>query len=413
MKKSYIFSTTILFLLLISSAFSQSGWQQLPTPQADYHLAGIYFKDINTGVASKFKTTNGGQNWLITAPQGGYTMMFPDQNTGYITGTATYKTTNCGTNWIQQNHPAGGLYGIHFPSADIGYACGETGDIIKTTDGGDNWIEVPSPVPNSQYYLEGVYFTDANTGCICGYKTSDYSSVIIKTTNGGNNWVVQNFSGGTGISTLFFINANTGIAIGKRAYKTTDAGATWIDKNVSVISFQNLLCFPSVNIGYSAGMGGVIVKTTDGGETWFRQNSGTTRELKGLYFLNDNTGFACGDYGVVLKTTDGGGPPIGIKPIGSEVPENYFLSQNYPNPFNPSTKIKFSIPYYPFEWGKGDVKLVVYNILGKEISVLVNEQLSPGTYEVEWNGTNYPSGVYFYKLLTDTYSYTKKLVIAK
>jgi hypothetical protein len=93
------------------------------------------------------------------------------------------------------------------------------------------------------------------------------------------------------------------------------------------------------------------------------------------------------------------------------------LFQNYPNPFNPVTKIKYQIPLSRgVSAGRGVfTKLIIYDILGREIATLVNEQLKPGTYEVEWSatggGSNYPSGVYFYKLITNDFSETKKMVL--
>ncbi|MCW8824488.1 MAG: T9SS type A sorting domain-containing protein, partial [Ignavibacteriaceae bacterium] len=78
--------------------------------------------------------------------------------------------------------------------------------------------------------------------------------------------------------------------------------------------------------------------------------------------------------------------------IGSKLPETYLLSPNYPNPFNPSTKIKYSVPKVSF------VTLKVYDVLGKEVATLVNEERQQGTYEIEFNGTGLPSGIYFYQL---------------
>mgnify|MGYP001164711625 CR=1 FL=1 len=107
--------------------------------------------------------------------------------------------------------------------------------------------------------------------------------------------------------------------------------------------------------------------------------------------------------------------PIGIEPINSEIPQRYELLQNYPNPFNPETKIKFNIPLsrgVTGEAGRG-VLLMVYDVLGKEIAVLVNENLKPGTYEIEWDATNIPSGVYYYSLSTSEFTQTKKMVVLK
>jgi hypothetical protein len=114
------------------------------------------------------------------------------------------------------------------------------------------------------------------------------------------------------------------------------------------------------------------------------------------------------------------GNTIGIKNISSEIPSSYSLQQNYPNPFNPTTKIKFDIapslsfPNAPI--GNPLVVLKVFDLLGKELETLVNESAlggQPGTYEVQWDGTNYPSGVYFYKLITKGFTETKKMFLIK
>ncbi|KXK54363.1 MAG: exopolysaccharide biosynthesis protein, partial [Chlorobi bacterium OLB5] len=115
-----------------------------------------------------------------------------------------------------------------------------------------------------------------------------------------------------------------------------------------------------------------------------------------------------GDYGGIMRTTNGG---IGITQISTEIPFKHYLYQNYPNPFNPVTKIRFQIPplNLPFKGGDNEgAVLKIYDILGKEIAVLVNEELSPGTYEVNWDASNYSSGVYFYSLKTDNFLQTKK-----
>jgi len=89
------------------------------------------------------------------------------------------------------------------------------------------------------------------------------------------------------------------------------------------------------------------------------------------------------------------------------VPATYSLLQNYPNPFNPITNVKFSIV------NSGDVKLVVYDIQGREVRTLVNESLKPGTYEAAFDGSALNTGVYFYKLITNTFSETKKMLLIK
>lgn len=99
--------------------------------------------------------------------------------------------------------------------------------------------------------------------------------------------------------------------------------------------------------------------------------------------------------------------PIGIEPVSSEIPKTFSLSQNYPNPFNPNTTIKFDLPV------SGLIKLSVYDILGREIETLINEDLKAGTYLVNWNASNYPSGIYFYRIETRDFTETKKMILIK
>jgi hypothetical protein len=105
---------------------------------------------------------------------------------------------------------------------------------------------------------------------------------------------------------------------------------------------------------------------------------------------------------------------VGINQIGSTVPGGFMLSQNFPNPFNPVTNIKFDLP------DNGKVKLVIYNLLGQETSVLVNQSMDAGSYSVTWNASSYPSGVYFYRIYVTNPSghagdfiQTKKMILIK
>ncbi len=93
--------------------------------------------------------------------------------------------------------------------------------------------------------------------------------------------------------------------------------------------------------------------------------------------------------------------------IGSNVPDKFTLHQNYPNPFNPITNIEFDVPK------SGLVKLRIFNSLGKEVATLVNENVSPGTYRTTWDASGFSSGIYFYKLESDAFTSTKKLLLVK
>lgn len=98
---------------------------------------------------------------------------------------------------------------------------------------------------------------------------------------------------------------------------------------------------------------------------------------------------------------------VSVTNISTEVPNKFNLMQNYPNPFNSTSNLKFQIA------NLGDVKLVIYDITGREVQTLVNERLQPGTYEVSFDGSMLTSGVYFYQLISGNYTVTKKLVLLK
>ncbi|PJA99441.1 MAG: hypothetical protein CO128_03620, partial [Ignavibacteriales bacterium CG_4_9_14_3_um_filter_30_11] len=97
----------------------------------------------------------------------------------------------------------------------------------------------------------------------------------------------------------------------------------------------------------------------------------------------------------------------GIELINTSIPQDYVLSQNYPNPFNPSTRIKFSIPE------QTNVKLLVYDILGREVTQLVNQVMNAGTYTFNWDAKGNASGIYFYKLQTDNFVKVNKMILMK
>jgi hypothetical protein len=100
-------------------------------------------------------------------------------------------------------------------------------------------------------------------------------------------------------------------------------------------------------------------------------------------------------------------PPVEVKEKSNEIPTNFALYQNYPNPFNLSTTIEFDIPE------RTSVKLIIYDILGREIETLIDKELEPGKYKINFTATNLPSGVYFYTLKTPKFTKTNKMLLIK
>jgi Immune inhibitor A peptidase M6/Secretion system C-terminal sorting domain len=128
----------------------------------------------------------------------------------------------------------------------------------------------------------------------------------------------------------------------------------------------------------------------------FRFNYFTDSGIPGDGFYFDNFR--------VVNYTDG---PVGISQNETEIPSRFALHQNYPNPFNPVTKINFDLPK------SSHVKLVVYDMLGRVLSVIADKNMNAGRYEAEFDASAYPSGAYFYRIETASFTDTKKMMLVK
>ena len=123
----------------------------------------------------------------------------------------------------------------------------------------------------------------------------------------------------------------------------------------------------------------------------------------------DNDGTPGNNISVFINLTS----PMSVNRI-SPLPHQSSIAQNYPNPFNPSTTIRFQIPEVKSQESEvGIVTVKIYDLLGQEVATLVIEELMPGSYEVTWDASGFPSGVYFYRLATDGFVETKKLMLMR
>ncbi len=435
----------------------------------------IYFKNINTGWATLtegtvLKTTNSGINWFynIIPPAGtirsidfrnntglavsyqgkiyksndrGYNWInvfsinnsilqsvdFVDDNTGFVCGDSgrILKTTNSGNNFVDISFGNKNYNSIFFLNNNTGFICGSIGAVLKTTNGGLNW----SNLLNNNRYLNDIFFINSLTG----YIASD-SGLIFRTSNGGLNWTSKYAYKNHEYRSTYFINENTGFAVGDNhingppnlvsgtiVVKTTDSGLNWtpvIEESYQGIRYFNDIIFVNELTGYlvkKIDYTGYISKTTNGGENWYHvlgpvgysQNNNDG----GLYCISavdESNIWAAGDNGTIVSTSS----PVGIHNVKSEIPKIFLLCQNYPNPFNPQTKIKFDVPSN-VKRETSNVKLIIYDLLGREVTTLVNEELRPGTYEADWDGSNLSSGVYFYKIISNKFTETRKMVLMK
>lgn len=438
MKKLILTSLIVVFVLLTISEYITAqtlAWRKYPGISNFSNIYDsfddLYFLNSNTGWViyhggKVYKTTNSGMSWnLIFQDTSFYfyrKLAFYNEFIGY-SGLANgiCKTTNGGLNWTKLTIPGMGntsSVGISIIDANTVYVCGNSSIVpkfAKSTDGGNNWT-----VTDMSTYLLGVCdikFFDGNTGFAAGYKFGSYLSnskgIILYTSSGGATWENRYITNATSVS-AYQINFNNDNSVGTVVIegqvtpsvflKTTNMGVTFGEITFCNTAYISQAAgFKNINTGWVGGSRlttASLYFTTNGGNTFDTVSWG--RCLTAIVFINDTLGFASG-YNIYKYSY---GTDVGIHNTG-ETALSYNLYQNYPNPFNPNTTIKFSIAK------SGDVKLSVFDIMGREIKTIVNESLQTGTYTVEMNAEDLTSGIYFYKLVTDNFSETKKMLLIK
>ncbi|MBM2816572.1 MAG: hypothetical protein HW421_3334 [Ignavibacteria bacterium] len=235
------------------------------------------------------------------------------------------RTTDGGANWVKLpliNKRI--INGLHFIDSLYGWAiCPQISldyyPMLYTSDGGDTWIERKHEYKNPIYFYS-IYFSDVFNGWMCGYTSNPFGGVILRTTNGGNNWIMRNFfsnqPGGTSVLyKIKFIDNYIGYAVGSNSVvlSTIDGGSTWHHDDLNDapgISLQNFH-FKDASTGWAIGSGGSIYFTANGGNTWKKQYSNTNTYLYGIKFLDSLNGWVVGySYNpfrsLILHTSDGG-----------------------------------------------------------------------------------------------------------
>ncbi len=331
-------------------------------------------------------------------------------------------------NWEEVNSPTTkDLYKLFFVSTTL-IAVGAEGTIIKSTDSGLNW-ELVNP-PSSSLKLTDVYI-DSYLSSFVQVVGEDLS--IFQTFNGGVTWQKIDLikPGGSiskvnevlpAINRLYHFDGLNAYIVGDSGtfIKTTDNFST--SEKIEYIDLQtsenlNDIYFISPDSGVVIGDNGTVRFTTDGGNDWL-EDPDLTAQLKGfnlkrISVYNNEFGTIIADSGLSITVAKDSSYFTAVNEEPKKI-SSYSLSQNYPNPFNPSTKIKYEIPAPP-NLPKGEVlvQLKVYDILGREVKTLVNEQKQSGAYEVEFDASRLSSGIYFYKLSASNFTETKKLVLLK
>ena len=335
-------------LLTAASVHAQSVWTwQNPLPQGN-NLTDVYVIDANTAVAVGFggaflKTTDAGTSWNVIPIVAGTfpervtktlrSVHFTDNQNGCIVGDRNVflKTTDGGASWTMFEVPfvfdpmnpfklpdTYSMYSVHFIDSQTGWAAGHreimenftiknVGAAMRTTDGGTSWADCS---PQTEHWLNAVFFTDAQTGYVAGGKYN--VALVLKTTDGGGTWMpCPNMpayqSQSIELSALHFTSAQTGWAVGGQdlTIRTTDGGNSWSKVDWSALQYflqPTDVFFPSSQTGWI--IGSTILKTTNGGGNWVEQQAARIGEA--VHFSGNDNGWMAGDAGLLVHTSDGG-----------------------------------------------------------------------------------------------------------
>ncbi|MEI7597300.1 MAG: YCF48-related protein, partial [Bacteroidota bacterium] len=230
-------------------------------------------------------------------------IFFLSSDTGFAVGNdgAFIKTTNGGANWTMGNSGiTQKINSVFFLNSNIGFATCTEGIIIKTINGGTNWSTYNCGTTNS---INAIRFTDNSNGFAVGD-----GGIILYTTNAGANWNAQTSNTTQNLNAIFSINNQTIVTVGANGVilKTINAGSTWTSMPSGISNIFKSVYFTDANTGYVVGTSGKVLKTTNGGSTWSQKVSGCVNNLHSVYFTSSNVGYASGASGKIIKTNDGG-----------------------------------------------------------------------------------------------------------
>ncbi len=353
-----------------------------------------------------YKTTNNGNTWItINNGFNTYRKIYDfTYSEGKLwsgnDGSGLYFSLNYGENWIREYSAS--FTRVYSVAAANQYVLASNGTYVYyTTNLGTNWIIMDG---GTEPWGEGGIVIDNSF-----VYSADFEGVYVSFL-GGTSWtrINGNLAGNSkDVDEIRFANNKLYIATKGGVWSSSNNGTTWENLNPSwtntslwALSVTNSNIFVATN-------NSKIYLSTNNGTNWSDISAGLPANI-GIDEITCNSTHA---FAMVYQTGAVYRRPlselIGIQPISSEVPKQFSLSQNYPNPFNPVTNINFNVKK------RGLVKLAVFNSIGQEIETLINQQLSPGSFKVDWNAASHPSGVYYYKIAAGEYTETRKMILIK
>jgi Secretion system C-terminal sorting domain len=403
--------TILLIAFFIVSNSLQAQWVSTSGPGTGASVRCLFADGTNLFAGSwggpngypggAYLTTNNGLNWLARNNGLTDTAVFGYAVIGTNLFAGTYlggvcRSSNNGTNWVPVNS---GLTNINIYSiiaAGTNLYAGTGNGVFLSTNNGAAWIY--KGLTGNLIFALGAIGSDIFAG------TS--GDGVYRSSNSGTNWIQTNTGlTNTAIQSLAASGADLYAGTFNGVFRTTNNGANWINTGGLAGLIINTVTASGGNI-FAGSSGGGIFLTTNSGANWTSVGVGMPNTTINTLIVSGSYIFAGALSGMVYRRTLSE-MITSVNMVSSEIPVDFSMSQNYPNPFNPTTNVKIQMPKGGF------VKLTVFDISGKEVKILVNEYLGAGTYKIDFDASQYSSGIYFYTMTTAGYSQTRKMVLIK
>ncbi|HOI28498.1 MAG TPA: T9SS type A sorting domain-containing protein [Melioribacteraceae bacterium] len=369
------------------------------------HFSGAtYFLSSNYGVfklsdANWTQTNNGISNKTVSSLAAIGEKIFVGTNDGL------YSSSNNGAEWIKIKNGIAEAFITRLKVYENNlFVVASPKEIYKTTDLGISWVKLNLDSINAD---ENVLDLIVNMGNII---VSTYSGKLFLSIDDGASWTIVNNNIPKDLIFTFVSNAEKiiGISRGGFIFTSTSNGADWtFDLGAPGSNLVNRIIPRSLTISNNnlfLGSDNGLFLSEDFGHSWIQigLNNKIVLSLfvKGDYLFAGTEGYGIWKRSISEMITD-----VGYEEDDSIT--SFQLFQNYPNPFNPITKIKFDLPE------RAKTRLIVYDILGREVSLLLDSELETGNHEIDFDGSKYSSGVYFYKILSGKYSKMMKMILMK
>jgi hypothetical protein len=454
---------------IFRSTNNGTSWSALNTAGIDSYLysfavcpdgAGGTQLLVGGGFGRIYRSTDNGAHWAVVSTglmtAGVYALAVIPNGTGgkdIVAGGSggTFRSTDKGASWTRINgRPAdtlacGDVHVLAISNAAL--FAGTDSGVFRSTDNGSSWtplhagstspcisaLAISSTTLFAGSWGGGVFrstgdctsWTAVNTGLadsvisalavrgpnVLAATSDQYGGgrCVYRSTNNGNSWTAVNFETMRRVEAFAVTNTSIFAATwGDGIFRSTDNGTNWTAFNMGLMNEYGALAVYDLAVSGThlfAGTSVGVYLSTDNGTSWVPVNTGRPAEDACAFAITETDLYVGGSGGVWRR-------PLSemittVEQEESEVPRESSLFQNYPNPFNPNSDIRYQISEF------GMVRLAVYDLLGREVAVLVNEAKAPGTYQVRFDGAGLPSGVYFYRMAAGSFSATKRALLLK